>query len=265
MPTKAVARAASNNTSDRTPRLTAARMAAGVGVRRASAKAGMTRQAKSAATARAGQTCRPVLIAAKDRAAIEAATSTSENAADGVPAARDLPPAEQGHARDVGRGNQAKRPIDRQGARYGRHPQAEIQSPAGTHVEGAQDGVLLAPAVVEEHRRSDGEGRSARLIRAERCRQDTSGQKARPKRGRMAGCNPPTRQRAFGSFDRVHVPVEHVVQDHAAGVETGRRDEQPGQSAGVAESSHGKARQHVSEGRRDVRRPDQLQVGTEHV
>ena len=74
--------------------------------------------------------------------------------------------------------------------------------------------------------------------------------------------HPPARDRPFGPFDPVESPVEDVVEDDAAGVEAGRRDEQPARAPGIAEAGDGVAGQDVGEGGRDIRRSDQLEIAT---
>ena len=82
--------------------------------------------------------------------------------------------------------------------------------------------------------------------------------------GRVRRADPARRDGPFRALEPIDLPIEDVVEDDAAGVERGGREEQPREGGTVAEAGNGEAGEHIGERRRHVGRAQQLKTGAKH-
>jgi hypothetical protein len=147
-------------------------------------------------------------------------------------------------------------------SRYGRHAQAEIEPTAEPHVDRTEQSLALTPGVVKEDGDDYRGGYERGLLAGQ-----ISGEKTGGKQGGSEGCRPASRDsatwdRTLGTFDRIELSVEEIIEHDAARVEAGRREQEPGQGPWRCESGYGVPRQDIGERRRDVGGADEFEIGT---
>ena len=123
--------------------------------------------------------------------------------------------------------------------------------------------MVFGGGVIGQRQRRNRHGDRGGRRRRHRGGADPNHQQGGAERRRSASRDPAARDRPFGPLHRIERPIEVVIEDDAAGVERSRGEEQPREALRMAEARDRVSCQHVGQRRRDVWRPDQLEVAAE--